>query len=274
MLRILRGKLAGNFREAVVLAFREAGMDDALPNVADLFSSTIDNNKLMREADNSISSSIHRRYGRSATWEGRRWLIPVPQLQYKASPIPHLTINVQAYIVEAVKVETTDYFYSATLIGPIGRAETLVLPMSWLLAILENDLGRFEITSKDATHIGWNVPGLKEAVILPNDFTTKLSTALRLKSVRGWLEEFGHQGNTVAPLVTGALIGLQLHGVIEPLPVGQQAWRREIVVDTLTRMFGSAKAAEMFAAEAPYLRVSMSNEEVISFILKEAGRRV
>lgn len=263
-----------NFREAAALAFREAGVDDMLPNVVGLFTSAIDTNRLKREADNSISSSIHRRYGRSARWEGRRWFTPVPQLEYKASPIPHLTINVQAYIVEVVEVEITDYFYSATLVGPIGRAETLALPMSWLLAILDNDLGRFEITSKDATHIGWSIPGLKEAVRLPNDFTTKLSATLRLKSVRRWLEEFGHQGNTIAPLVTGALIGLQLHGVIEPLPVGQQAWRREIVVDTLTRMFGSAKAAEMFAAVAPYLRASMSNEEVISFILKETGRGV
>jgi hypothetical protein len=83
---------------------------------------------------------------------------------------------------------------------------------------------------------------------------------------------FGSEGEAVAPLVVGSLLGLQFHGTTAPLPIGEQPFQREVVIDTLTRMFGSARAAEMFEKSAPYLKSSMTNEEAVSFILKETGR--
>jgi len=61
--------------------------------------------------------------------------------------------------------------------------------------------------------------------------------------------------------------------VITPLPVGKQPYRREVVIGDLTQMFGSALAAEMFERAAPHLKASMTNEEVITMIMKEDGRR-
>lgn len=271
-MKILRGKRIGGFREAAGVAFQEAGYGDMSAEVAELFTSVIDTNRFRDEADRAISSSVHGRYGRNATWSGKRWLIPVPRLGYNAKPIPQLAITIHAYLVSPTEVETTNNYYSMTLVRPLGQAETLVLPMSFLQAILNDDLEQFEVVGRDGRHTAWNIPGFKEAIRLPNDFTTTLSNALRLKTVAHWLLDFGFQGRSVAPWVVGTLIGLQLHGVIEPLPLGQQKWKRESVLDTLTQMFGTARAKEMFEQALPYLKANMTNEEVIRLILQESGR--
>lgn len=271
-MKILRGKRVSGFREAACVAFQEAGYGDMSPEVAELFTSAIDTNRLRDEADGTVSSTVRSKHGRNATWSGKRWLIPVPRLGYNAQPIPQLAITIQAYLVSPIEVETTNNYYSMTLVRPMGRAEKLVLPMSFLQAVLDDDLEQFEIVGRDGTHTAWNIPGFKGAIRLPNDFTTGLSTVLRLKTVAEWLLDFGFQGKSVAPWVVGTLIGLQLHGMIERLPVGQQKWKRESVLDTLTQMFGTARAKEMFVQTAPYLKANMTNEEVIRLILEETGK--
>jgi hypothetical protein len=92
-----------------------------------------------------------------------------------------------------------------------------------------------------------------------------------VRCVAAWLMDFGSEGKTIAPQVVGSLLGLQFHDVITPLPVGKQPYRREMVIAELTRMFGSAFAAEMFAGMAPHLKASMTNDEAISLIIKESG---
>lgn len=273
-MKILPGRRADNFGEATILAFREAGKGDISPDIATLFASVIDVAKLYAEAERSINAAIYSRYGRSATWYGKRWFIPVPQPRYDALPVPRMTFAVQACLVAAITAETVEDSYRATLVGLIGKSEKLILPISFLQAILDDDLERFEIVGKDGKYTGWSIPGLREALRLPDGFITELSTVLRLKSVAAWLLNFGSEGKAVAPLAVGSLLGLQFHGVIGPLPIGKQPFKRETVVDTLTRMFGSARAAEMFEQAAPYLKSSMSNEEAVSLILKEAGRGV
>jgi hypothetical protein len=96
---------------------------------------------------------------------------------------------------------------------------------------------------------------------------------LRLKSVAGWLLDFGAAGKTIVPQVVGSLLGLQFHDVITPVPIGKQPYRREIVIGELTQMFGSALAAEMFERIAPHLKASMTNDEAVTMIIKENGRR-
>jgi len=240
--------------------------------ITSLFTSTLHIDKLHSEIERSINTAIHSRYGNKAKWHGNQWLVPMPKLRFEAKPIPKVTFAIQGYLVSVGTVETRDDFYSVTLVGPIGKPEMLVLPLPFLQAMLDDDLEHFEIVGRDGTHTAWNIPGFKEAIRLPNDFTARLSDVLRLESVAEWLLDFGAQGKSIAPLVVGTLIGLQLHGVIEPLPVGQQQWKREGVLDTLTQMFGTARAKEMLEQEAPYLKANMSNEEVIRLILEEAGR--
>jgi len=183
-----------------------------------------------------------------------------------------MTFAVQGHLVAPITVETADNSYHTALVGPIGKPEKLTLPISFLQAILDDNLEQFELVGKDGKYTNWSIPGLREALRLPNDFITELSAVLRLKSVASWLLDFGSQGEAVAPLVVGSLLGLQFRGVTAPLLVGEQPFQREIVVDTLTRMFDSARAAEMYEKWAPYLKSSMTNEEAVSLILKEAGR--
>jgi hypothetical protein len=183
-----------------------------------------------------------------------------------------VTFTVQGYVVAAITVETTDDSYRATLVGPTGKPEKLTLPIPFLQAILDDELEQFEIVGRDSKYTSWSIPGLKESLRLPNDFVAGLSAVLRLKSVASWLLEFGPAGETVAPQVVGSLLGLQFGATATPPPVWEQPFQREIVIDTLTRMFGSARAAEMFQKWAPYLKSSITNEEAVSFILKETGR--
>ena len=275
MLKILRGRQVRNFKEAAALAFQEAGVGDMSLEVAELFTSAIDTDKRRDEADRVVSSTVHSKYGRNATWSGKRWLIPVPRLGYNVQPIPQLEITIQAYLASSTEVETTNHYYhyySMALIGPIGGVEKLVLPMPFLQAVLDDDLDQFDITGRDSAHTVWSIPGLKEAIRLPADFTTKLSGVLRLKTVAEWLQNFGSEGKKVTPWVVGTLIGLQLHGMIEPSAAREQPYKRENVLARLTQLYGREWAEEMFTQGAPFLRANMTDREAFQCILQEADK--
>ena len=261
-----------NFKEAATLAFREAGVGDMLPEVAELFTSAIDTDKRRDEANRVVSSTVHSRYGRNATWSSRRWLIPVPRPGYNVQPIPQLDIAVQAYLAASMEVEAINHYYCMVLIGPIGKVETLILPLPFLQAVLDNDLNQFDVRGRDSTHTAWGIPGLKEALRLPDDFTAKLSGVLRLKTVAEWLLNFGSEGRKVAPWVVGTLIGLQLHGVVGPSAAVRQPYKRENVIAELTQLYGREWAEEMFTQAAPFLRANMTDREALECILQEVDK--
>lgn len=261
-----------SFREAANQAFEMVGASDMSPEVCELSTLAIDAGSLGGEADKVVSSTVHSRYGRSATWSGKRWLIPVPRLGYNAQPIPHLCITLQTYLVSPIKVETSNNYYYITLVGPLGRAEKLILPIPFLQAILDDALEKYEIVGCDSTHTAWNIPGLKEAIVLPKDFPTGLSGVLRHKTVAEWLLDFGSEGINVATWVVGTLIGLQLHGMTEPSPAGERPWRRENVLACLTQLYGREWAEEMFRQGAPFLRASMTDRAAVQLILQEADK--
>lgn len=271
-MKILSGRRADNIREAIILAFYEAGKSDMSPDIATVFASVIDVDKLRTEADRNINSTIHGRYGRGTTWHGRQWFIALPQPRYEALPIPRITFAVQGHLVAPITIKMASDSYYATVVGPTGRPEKLTLPMSFLQAILDDELEQFELVGKDGKHTSWRIPGLKEALRLPNDFISELSAVLRLKSVASWLLEFGPEGEAITPLIVGSLLGLQFRAVTPPLPIEKQPFQRETVIDTLTRMFGSERVAKMFEKWVPYLKPSMTNEEVVTYILKESGK--
>lgn len=273
-MKILQGKRVRNYEEAVGLAFQEAGVGDMSSGVTDLLSSTASHNKLRREAEKTIATTVRGRYRKNPTWDSNWWCIPIPTLHYDTRDIPHLTIEMEIYLVAAVQVETTDDFYSITLVGPMGNTERLVLLIPFLLAILDNELDRFRLVAKDATHTTWDVPGAKP-LQLPNDFLDKVCQILQRKSVAAWLmEDFGSEGRNVAPQVVGTLWGLRLKGTAPPLPTGQQAWTREFLINALAEgmAYKIKEAEEMFNRGAPYLKADHTNEEALRIILQQAGR--
>jgi len=269
-MKILPGRRAKNFREAAELAFREAGADDLSLSVADLFE-LADAAKLRSEAERDIIAAIRGEYRGNPTWDGKWWCIPLPKPGYDSRGIPQVTIDLKRYIVAAGEVETTDDYYPVTLVGPIGKSETLVIPILLLQAILDDDLGRFAVLARSAGNTIWEVPGSKP-VQLPDDFVVRLSDMLKRKSVAAWLKEFGSQGRSIMPLVVGSLLGLQSMGGAKALPLGQQRWTYEQLLSALEAMaYKVSEAREMIARAMPYLTADMTLEEAIRVILQNEG---
>lgn len=272
MLKVLRGRQVRNFGEAVALVFQEAGVGDMSLEVAELLATAIDENKLRGEAEKNIEKAIRNKYRRKPTWESEEWYIPVPILHYDTRDIPHLMIEVSFYLVAVAEVETTDNFYSITLVGAIDKSEMLDLPMVFLHAILSDDLRRFRVLARSASHTTWEIPGGKP-VELPNDFLAKLSQALEMQSVARWLGSFGSRAKNVRPLVVGSLLGLQFRGKAQALPIGQQAWSREAVINVLEGLgYATKEAGDMFSRVAPVLRVEYTLEDVIRLVLRQGGK--
>ena len=269
-MKILHGIRVKNFREATELAFGEAGADDLSLSVADLFESA-DATSLRSEAERDIIAAIRGKYRGNPTWDGKWWCISVPKPGYDSRGTPQVTIDLKRYIVAAGEVETTDDYYPVTLVGPIGKSETLVIPILLLQAILDDDLGRFSVLARSAGNTTWEILGSKP-VQLPDDFVVRLSDKLRRKSVAAWLEEFGSQGRSIMPLVVGSLLGLQSMGTAKALPLGQQRWTYEQLLNALEAMaYEVSEAKEMVTRATPYLTADMTLEEAIRVILQNQG---
>jgi len=270
--KLINGTYGTSLRAACELAFEEAAVNDMSSEVTDLFASFVGSSGIWNQAHKNLKSALRERYGGSYTCEGNMRLIPVPQLRFDASPVPQLGINVQVYMVWPGEVETRVALHSVTALGPVGKPETLVIPLLFLRAIMNDDLGRFPIVGRSASHTTWGIPGSKP-VRLPDDLTYQLSRILERKSVAMWLDMFGSQGRSVAPLVIGSLLGLESTDVTPCLPAGRQAWDQDTVISALESMaYRRAEAEEMFLRIAPRLRADQPLEEAIRIILRESGK--
>jgi len=155
-----------------------------------------------------------------------------------------------------------------TLAGAVGKPETLTIPMVFLHALLEEDLGRFAMVARDANYTTWDIPGMKP-VRLPNDFVSELSQRLKWQSVVSWLGEFGSQGRYIAPLVAGSLLGLAFRDSSQPLPVNKDVMTTDDLVSALESMaYRPAEAKEMVRSATPRLRADMTLEEAIRITLQ------
>ena len=96
--KISLGKRAGNFQQASVLTFQEAGVGDMSAGVAGLFISLTDTTKLRTEAEKSIVATIRGKYKAKPTWQGKWWYVPAPTLSYEARDIPHLKIESKTFL--------------------------------------------------------------------------------------------------------------------------------------------------------------------------------
>jgi len=266
-MKILSGQQADNQNEAVRLALQIAGVEGMDTYIIDMFEALPDNDKINAEADKIIGSTIRNRYGNKATWWTERWFVPVPKLHYDGKDIPQIIIEVDIYLVAAAVVRTQDSRL-ITLAGAIGKPETLTVPMVFLHALLEEDMGRFAMVARDARYTTWEIPGSRP-VRLPNDFVDELSRRLKWQSVVSWLEEFGSQGRYVAPLVAGSLLGLAFRDSSQPLPANKEMMTTDSLVSALESMaYQPAEAKEMVRSAAPRLRADMTLEEAIRITLQ------
>jgi hypothetical protein len=270
-MRIISGRRINDLESATILALQEAGKTDISADINRLFGSVLDTVKLRAEGEKSLGRDVHDRYGNKARYYGQKWIIPVPQLLYDSQPLPRIVFTIQGYLVAAMTVSTPDNSYFITAVGAVGKPERLSLPLIFIWAILERDLARFQVVGRDSVRTGWEVPGLKEALWLPNDFMKELSSVPKVKPVADWLEDFGTEGRGIAPWVVGVLLGLCYKDRTRAVPLEDQLWQKEIVLATLTQMFGSERAKEMLTQKALYLKTTMTNEDAVRFILAEGG---
>jgi len=266
-LKILSGHQADSQDEAVKLALQIAGEDGMDSYVIDMFDALSDNDKINAEADKIISSTIRNRYGNKASWQTDRWFVPVPKLRYEGKDIPQLIIEADIYLIAAAVVRTQDSRL-ITLAGAVGKPETLAIPMVFLHALLEEDLGQFAMVARDANYTTWDIPGMKP-VRLPNDFVNELTEMLKYQSVVSWLDEFGSQGRYVAPLVAGSLLGLAFRGSTQSLTANKEIMTTDDLLSALESMaYQPAEAKEMVRIAAPRLRADMTLEEAIRITLQ------
>jgi hypothetical protein len=267
-MKILSGRQADNRKEAMRLAFQEAGVEGVSADVIDMFESLTNDQKIASEADKAIGTNIRGRYGNKATWRPERWFVPVPKLHYAGKDIPQLIIEITMYLVAPASVKTQHDSRLVTLVGAIGKPETLSIPMVFLHAFLEKDLDRFAILAKDSVYTTWEVPGTKP-VRLPNDFINELAIMLKYQSVVAWLGEFGPQGRCVAPLVAGSLLGLAFQDTAQPVPVSKQGFTTDDLVGALESMaFRHGEAEEMVNQAMLRLKADMTLEEAITITLQ------
>jgi len=266
-MKILSGKQAENQNEAVKLALQIAGEEGMDNYIIDMFEALSDNDKINAEADKIISSTIRNRYGSKASWQTERWFAPVPKLHYEGKDTHQLIIEVDIYLIAAAVVRTQDSRL-ITLAGAVGKPETLAIPMVFLHALLEEDLGRFAMVARDASYTTWEIPGAKP-VRLPNDFVSELSRRLKWQSVVSWLDEFGSQGRYVAPLVAGSLLGLAFRDSNQALPANNEIMTTDNLISALESMaYQPAEAKEMVRSAAPRLRADTTLEEAIRITLQ------
>ncbi len=271
-MKFISGNRITNIDEAIRLVLRETGRDGMSEDAVSLFFSSVDKVKLQTEGEKILDSEVHRKYGRNARWRGSMWFVPLPELRYDSLPVPLLTFSVQTCLTAGLSILGSGDSSSTTLVGPIGKPEKLSLPMVFLLAILDDDVESFQIVSKDGTRTSWNIPGFTESLCLPDDFVAEISWVLQGKSVVSWLLSFGEHGRRLAPQVAGCLLGLIYRGKSETPPLTDQVWSQNVVLESLTGMFGAQRAKDLLSRASSYLKADMTNETAIRLILQQAGK--
>jgi len=254
--------------EAITLALQTAGIEGLSSDILGMFESMADTEKVSSESDKVIGAAVKSRYGNKAMWRADRWFVPVPRLQFQSKDVPQIVIEVNTYLVAAANVRTPQDSRLVTLVGNVGKSEMMSMPMIFLNAVMERDLGRFAMIARDPTYTTWEVPGTKP-VRLPNEFINMLSHLLGWQSVVAWLESFGCRGRCVAPLVAGSLLGLAFQNSTLPVQVNQQTMTTDNLISALEGMaYQPAEAREMVRLAASRLRADMTLEEAIRVTLQ------
>ncbi|MEK7874636.1 MAG: hypothetical protein AAB325_00365 [Pseudomonadota bacterium] len=269
-MKIFWNKVARNFEEAVEVAYEAAGVGGLSMELIRLFESAMDTAELRRQAEEEMRKQIQKQVGKDASWQGTRWLVPVAKLHFEAAGPPQLEIECQPYLVGVadVRVPKDQRSYSITVVGTVGKPLHLRLPLQLLRAILDGEVERFPIVARDSHSTSWRMPAIQGAVRLPNEFMKGLTAILRRKPVANWLEEFGPQGCSLAPLVVGALIGLQLNPPQEP-PPEKKSYTYQRLHDRLAEMGYSTRESQQMLGRATFdLKPGMTEDEALEVVLR------
>jgi len=267
-MKIVPGKRIKDYPSALRLALSEAGAENMQSSVLDLFTPLIEASKLTSEAQKSLNAAIRSRYKGNPVWSGSRWYIPVPKPGFDFRGTPRLILEIQAYLVAAGEVDTATHYYTLSLVGPVGKSETISLPIIFLQALLDQDLGRFNILARSQGLTTWDIPGFKP-VEIRDDWLQRLVKVLQKKSVADWLLDFGTAGRSVMPLVAGTLFGITFRETTPVPPLGQQPWTYDSLIQALQAMaYNFSEAKQMVDRALPTLRPEMTLEEALRYVLQ------
>lgn len=266
------------FEEAIPLAFWEAQVEGMKSEVAHLFATMLDQRISRQEVERLVTSAVKSQYGKDAEWNiSNWWQVAVPSPRYEARGLPSLVIVTRAYVVASVEV-TPGWSRGSrhiTVVEPLGKPQTTVLPLCFLQALLDGDEDRYRAVGKDGRWTLREIAGLKQPLRLHDDFVNELRHVFRLKPVADWLEDFGSRGRSLAPLVVGSLLGLMYRGDSASVPTEQQAYSRETLVEIITGMgYGIARAQKVLQRAEPELRAGMTLEEATRIVLKHISEEV
>ena len=266
---------ATNIEEAIRLAFGEAHAGDMKPEMAWLFEPVQGEAPVQNEVEKLVAGAVKSHYGRDTSYEvGQWWRVPVPSPRYDARGLASLIIDVTPYLVASVEL-TSIWNRSrrhVTVVQASGKPQATGLPLCFLRALLDGDDNRYRIVGKQGPWTSLEIPGLKQPLRLHNEFLDRLRHTFDLKPVADWLDDFGSPGYGLAPLVTGALLGLGYRGLRAPLPAEQQPYSRETIVEVITGLgYGAARARKVLDRIETELGPGITLDEAIRIVLRHIG---
>jgi len=153
------------FEEAAQLAFLEAQAIGVKPEVAALFATMLEPGCPQQEAEKLVGSAIRGQYGKATKWDIEEWWqVPVTSPRYEARGVPRLIMETKAYMVACVEITPgwSRRTWYVSVVQPLGKPQTTLLPLCFLRALLDGDLDRYQIAGKDGPWLRrWQSTGLK-----------------------------------------------------------------------------------------------------------------
>jgi hypothetical protein len=260
--------------QATGLALREAGAEGTDPEMCHLFSLSL--SKLSAsQVRKALLSPVRAECGRGAPLELLAWWqVAVPLPRYEARDMPSLIVEARVYLVASLEVipDWSESWQRMVAVEPYGRAETTVLPLRFLQALLDGNEGSYRIVGKDGQWTSFEVAGLRQPLRLHDGFVARLRSMLRKRPLSDWLDDFGPCGRALVPLVVGALLGLRYRSAVSRMPVEEQPWTTESLIELITGMgYGTARAQRVLQRAGEELKPGMAMKEAAHIVLKYIG---
>jgi len=273
-MKFLFGKETTKFSEAATVALQEARTHGMSYYISTLFKPVLDTESSETDGWTAIIRAIQRQYGKNCRWwkEGL-WYVAIPNLGCKREPIPCLEMRVGKWMVACVTLDMGKQLRPLTVVHTSVKLEKIILPLRFLLAIVEDDLAQSRITGKEDLWTTWEITGVKKSQIRLHDtFVQKLSQILETKSVDRWLSDFGDQSHGVIPLVVSDLLSL-LNEKEGGYLVKKRAGLNPKELEAGLRTLGYSTAeAEIMIRQTPDLRVDDSTAEALTKILRHQSK--
>jgi len=268
---VIKGNV-GTLKEAIPLVFRTARVEGMQPEVVHLFRTMLERQESKAQVLKLIGGVVRNNYGKEAGWRDAHWWeVPVPTPIYEARGMPSLIFETRTYVVASMLVDA-DRFRSSrhiSVVEALAKPQTTLLPLCFLQALLDGKEQRYPVVGKDGDWTSWDILGLKQPIRIHDKFRSELVNTLRRKPVADWLDDFGSAGRSLAPIIIGVLLGLRYRRATASLPVEQQPWNRETLLEVITSLgYSTARAQGVLAQAEPELRPGITLEEATRTVLK------